>query len=105
MGRQQDLEELDLISLRPYIDVLDLNEEGTHAFTVQFDLEEEFDVMSVSTVMIQVIARPELPVEDEEQMPEGELPEGDLSDIPEVPEEDAEQDESEIIEDGSQTGE
>lgn len=78
MGRQQDLDKLDLVSLRPYIDVLDLKEEGTHAFTVQFDLEEDFEVMSVSTVMIQVIARPELPPVGEDQVPDGDLQEGEI---------------------------
>lgn len=72
-GLQEDLEALKLVSLRPYVDLSELNEEGEYYLNIQFELAEEFDVQGVSSLTIMVAPQPELPPEeDPENAGEGE---------------------------------
>lgn len=67
-GLQEDLESLQQVSLRPYVDVSELKEVGEYYLNVQFELEEKFDVQGVSSVTVMLAPLPEIPTEED---PEG----------------------------------
>lgn len=60
-GLEADLKDLEAVSLRPYVDLGEVDGAGDHTFTVQFELEERYMVVNAPTILIHVSAIEEEP--------------------------------------------
>ncbi len=67
MGLQEDLDGLEIVSLRPYAEVGDLSEEGTYTINVQFELDERFELSDRSGVTALLTLRPVPPKKEENE--------------------------------------
>lgn len=82
-GRKEDLDKLELVSLRPFVETAELTEEGEYTLTIKFELEDKYEVQTANTVVLHMTAKSmegENPDDGEADIGEGESGVGNAGD-------------------------